>query len=811
MNNHGAEIGKDDVPDFESHNPHIPIVGSNIPCSSQSSRVNNVRDDEFDFYKEMTFKKKKELTNSLKIACLKKDFRLKKYFENRLHNGKDPSTRDMSNQLRIELGCKVSYWKIYKGIEHAKSNVRGTHEHIYAIVSTIYPASHYGCYMRHLGENIRNNFHNSKVVTHFYKSAKAYDKCEFNDHFSQIRDLVPNAADNLERIGSHTWSRAFCPGNKYNIMTSNIAESVNSMFDVGREFPIVILFDEINRRFALLFHQMRMELVNSANRFIHSIEKDISKYVNAGNKLLAHQIANYKFSVTGHDDNFLLGQNTLSTYHGSSSSLIGNQIYEYSSPYYSVEKYIMTYCEEIHLVPPEDSWIVPLDVIKREIPPPYVDQSKLGRRRYKRRRGVGESFPTRKNKCSKSSKMTMSKEKLLIEIVKAEPLKVRRCRHNLRNILGGMWVPEPHLLGGRPIYCTVHQFEQIRRRNGWPMGSDNEDDIHCDLELDYVVKFLSYTTVKKNYIESLPRELLIDIVERIASYSLKDLMRVKLRVLNEVANEPSVYHKYDFFKRSDSNGLGILSQVADGCHIGASYVLAIISIFNGGESMREGMMFIANITPLKLKICREKLLYTLYGWVPEPHLLGERLICCTIQILHFRCELCRCDLEINEENACNFFIWRDCEDVDILSKFVILRLTNRIKELEIDDENHIKRNNSSVATDASNVTTYHLYVATYDHLRHMLLQITHILLHMIHILLHMTHMLLHMRHILLQMTHMLLRMTHMLLQMTQYIATYETYVATKDLYVVTNETYVTTFDQVLALNITSHTMYLLSI
>ena len=74
------------------------------------------------------------------------------------------------------------------------------------------------------------------------------------------------------------------------------------MFDVEREFPIVSLFDEINRRFALLFHQRCMELVHSTNRFVPSIEKDISEYVNAGNKLLAHQIANYKFSVTGHGD-----------------------------------------------------------------------------------------------------------------------------------------------------------------------------------------------------------------------------------------------------------------------------------------------------------------------------------------------------------------------------------------------------------------------------------------------------------------------------------------------------------------------------
>ena len=74
------------------------------------------------------------------------------------------------------------------------------------------------------------------------------------------------------------------------------------MFDVEREFPIVALFDEIKRRFVLLFHQRHIELVHAANRFVPSIDKDISEYLNAGNKLLAHQIAKYKFIVTGHGD-----------------------------------------------------------------------------------------------------------------------------------------------------------------------------------------------------------------------------------------------------------------------------------------------------------------------------------------------------------------------------------------------------------------------------------------------------------------------------------------------------------------------------
>ncbi|KAH0758450.1 hypothetical protein KY290_021943 [Solanum tuberosum] len=40
----------------------------------------------------------------------------------------------MANQLRTKLGCKVSYWKIYKGREIAKSLARGTHEREYGVL-----------------------------------------------------------------------------------------------------------------------------------------------------------------------------------------------------------------------------------------------------------------------------------------------------------------------------------------------------------------------------------------------------------------------------------------------------------------------------------------------------------------------------------------------------------------------------------------------------------------------------------------------------------------------------------------------------
>ncbi|KAG5621078.1 hypothetical protein H5410_006296 [Solanum commersonii] len=388
MNNHDAEIGKDEVVDFESNNSPTPIVGSIIPCSSQSSRVNNVRDDETSFYKGMTFKNKEELANSLKIAFLKKDFRLKKvinsrkYFENRFPNGKDPSTRDMSNQLHTNW--VVRYPSIRK------------------MVSTIYLASHYGCCMRHLRENIRNNFHNSKVVTHFYKATRAYDKCEFNDHFNQIRDLVPKAAKTLERIGFHTWSRAFCPGN---------------------------------------------------------------------------------------------------------SSRVLNQVPNEPSVYQKVTLVNFPYCR----------WSIVQEAI---------------------------SF---------------------LEMCRASENSEALYRKGV--------------------------FDFFNRNDPTSLGMTNAAANGGHISASYVLAIISIFNGGES-------------IREVSGSSIKSLMNL-LYIRRASGNLEALYRKgmYDFFNHSDSNGLGMISQAADGGHIGASYVLAIISIFNGGEFIREGVMFIANLTPLKLRRC----------------------------------------------------------------------------------------------------------------------------------------------------------------------------------------------------------------
>ncbi|KAH0725170.1 hypothetical protein KY284_001035 [Solanum tuberosum] len=78
----------------------------------------------------------------------------------------------------------------------------------------------------------------------------------------------------------------------------------------------------------------------------------------------------------------------------------GVRIYEYSLPLYKVEVYLLAYLESINVVSLESEWCVPHEFLNVKILPPLVD-TKLGRKRRKRVKGVGDNFKSRRrNKCS---------------------------------------------------------------------------------------------------------------------------------------------------------------------------------------------------------------------------------------------------------------------------------------------------------------------------------------------------------------------------------------------------------------------------
>ncbi|BBH09175.1 hypothetical protein Prudu_021599 [Prunus dulcis] len=111
----------------------------------------------------------------------------------------------------------------------------------------VFPTAQHGICFYHMKGNMKHTFtlkKSDKLLLYFEQAAKSYGIAKFDCHFGKIKGN-DEVAQYLESAGLHKWSRAHMDGRRYNVMTTNIAESINSVLRFARMLPVVHLIDEI--------------------------------------------------------------------------------------------------------------------------------------------------------------------------------------------------------------------------------------------------------------------------------------------------------------------------------------------------------------------------------------------------------------------------------------------------------------------------------------------------------------------------------------------------------------------------------------
>lgn len=121
----------------------------------------------------------------------------------------------------------------------------------------VYPAARHCACVLHLKRNVRTYFKNKNLGYLVGKAARAFQLSEFYTTFNEIKNINASCAEYLIGIGFEHWSRAHFTGNRYNIMTSNIAETWNSVLREAREYPIVALVEYIRSKLMNWFADRR--------------------------------------------------------------------------------------------------------------------------------------------------------------------------------------------------------------------------------------------------------------------------------------------------------------------------------------------------------------------------------------------------------------------------------------------------------------------------------------------------------------------------------------------------------------------------
>ncbi|KAK1411526.1 hypothetical protein QVD17_38076 [Tagetes erecta] len=97
----------------------------------------------------------------------------------------------------------------------------------------------------------------------WWATCKAYTLNDFQHHLNILVKHRPDVLQTLNHIPPEKWTRAFAQCNRYNYMTSNSAESVNSLSVQARKLSItevLDIFTDVTQRCQWAVHSFRSEV-----------------------------------------------------------------------------------------------------------------------------------------------------------------------------------------------------------------------------------------------------------------------------------------------------------------------------------------------------------------------------------------------------------------------------------------------------------------------------------------------------------------------------------------------------------------------
>ncbi|KAK2641402.1 hypothetical protein Ddye_023165 [Dipteronia dyeriana] len=219
-------------------------------------------------------------------------------------DGRLMCSKDIIADMKTMYGIQILYSKAHQAMQYALSLTYGTYEETFKLLSSFgymvplghiddlvfisdrhasieggiskvfHDATHTICYW-HFSENVKKQFHRNDVAAIMDKVARSYTELKYNCHMEELRNFHKNAFNYVIEAGPHKWSRVHYPERRYRVMTTNVAEGINSCLKFARQLPMLTLAEFIRNMLQKLFYvrhrtvqSMRHQLTDASHLVI---------------------------------------------------------------------------------------------------------------------------------------------------------------------------------------------------------------------------------------------------------------------------------------------------------------------------------------------------------------------------------------------------------------------------------------------------------------------------------------------------------------------------------------------------------------
>ncbi|GMN57143.1 hypothetical protein TIFTF001_026255 [Ficus carica] len=149
------------------------------------------------------------------------------------------------------------------------------HKSIEYAASLVYPDVAFGICVQHLAANLKTRYKNFKgpLKIYFDGASRSYLLSEHQRHTESIRSRNPDMHRYLMQADPTKWSRAYFNRWRYAIMTTNIAELLNSVDRKARLMPVGLLVEWLRELLQRWFVEKRKEALKITSKLAPKAEK----------------------------------------------------------------------------------------------------------------------------------------------------------------------------------------------------------------------------------------------------------------------------------------------------------------------------------------------------------------------------------------------------------------------------------------------------------------------------------------------------------------------------------------------------------
>ncbi|KAL0551962.1 hypothetical protein IC582_011055 [Cucumis melo] len=252
-------------------------------------------------------------------------------------------------------------------------------------ISSVFPSAFHDLCIQHLSQNLHDKYKNDTVATLFYNASRTYRKSTFVEVWRYLLAFPSGSGKYLNDVGIARWSRVHCPERRYNMMTTNIAESMNSILKEPRDLPIASFLKNVRALLQRRFWERREEGIKVTSTLTKWAELVIQKKQEGALTMKVNPIDCYQFHVKDLDKEEVVNLQTkectckefqaeqLPCSHAIAAARDRNiNVYSLCANYYTNECLLAAYAEAVYPVGNQSDWKTSEDYVHMTVLPSKV-------------------------------------------------------------------------------------------------------------------------------------------------------------------------------------------------------------------------------------------------------------------------------------------------------------------------------------------------------------------------------------------------------------------------------------------------------